>query len=129
MAKEELFRGLHGIIFKKIGLIKVHRGKSNPAAIMEAENILKNGGTIGIFPEGTRNRSENKLLKFRYGAVRLANKTNTQIIPFAIRGKYKLFRKGVELEFGEPIDISNMNTEDANSYLEQEVLKLYNNVK
>lgn len=129
MAKEELFKGLHGILFKKIGLIKVHRGKSNPAAIMEAENILKNGGTIGIFPEGTRNRSENKLLKFRYGAVRLANKTNTPIIPFAIRGKYKLFRKGVELEFGEPIDISNMNTEDANSYLEQEVLKLYNNVK
>jgi len=124
MAKEELFKGLHGWIFKNIGLIKVYRGKSNPRAIMEAENILKNGGTIGIFPEGTRNRTENEILKFRFGAVRIAKKTNTKIVPFAIRGKYKLFRKGVELEFGQPIDVSKMELEEANKYLENEVLKL-----
>lgn len=125
MAKEELFKGLHGVLFRKIGLIKVHRGKSsNPIAIIEAEKILENGGTIGIFPEGTRNRSKNELLKFRYGAVRLAKKTNTKIIPFAIKGKYKLFRKSVKLEFGEPIDFSEMELEEANRYLENQVLKL-----
>ncbi len=124
MAKEELFKGLHGVLFKKIGLIKVHRGKSNPIAIIEAENILQNGETIGIFPEGTRNRSKNELLKFRYGAVRLAKKTNTKIIPFAIRGKYRLFRKCVELEFDKPMDVSKMELEEANRYLEKQVLKL-----
>lgn len=129
MAKEELFKGIHGLIFKNIGLIKVNRNQSNPGAVLSAEQILKNGGTIGIFPEGTRNRTENEILKFRTGAVRIAKNTNTKILPFAIRGKYKLFRKGIEIEFGKPIDVSNMEVEEANSYLEQEVLKLYNNVK
>ena len=92
MAKEELFKGLHGILFRKMGLIKINRGKSNPGAVIEAENILNNGGTIGIFPEGTRNKGKDELLKFRYGAVRIAQKTNTKILPFAIRNKYKLFK-------------------------------------
>jgi len=124
MAKEELFKGLHGIILKNMGLIKVHRGKSNPKAVIEAEEILKNGGTIGIFPEGTRNKSAEELLKFRYGAVRIAQKTNTPILPFAIRNKYKIFRKSVVIEFGKPIDVSKMELEEANEYLRNEVLKL-----
>lgn len=124
MAKEELFKGLHGMIFKKIGLIKIHRNRSNPLAVIEAENILKQGGTIGVFPEGTRNRTENELLKFRHGTVVIAKKTNTKILPFAIKGKYKLFRKGVIIEFGKPIDVSEMEVEEANEYLRNEVLKL-----
>lgn len=124
MAKEELFKGLHGIIFEKIGLIKIHRNKSNPLAVIEAENILKQGGTIGIFPEGTRNRTENELLKFKHGTVVIAKKTNTKIMPFAIKGKYKLFRKGLIIEFGKPIDVSKMELEEANEYLRNEVLKL-----
>lgn len=124
MAKEELFKGLHGIIFEKIGLIKIHRNKSNPLAVIEAENILKQDGTIGVFPEGTRNRTENELLKFRYGTVVIAKKTNTKILPFAIKGKYRIFRKGVIIEFGKPIDVSKMEVEEANGYLRNEVLKL-----
>lgn len=124
MAKEELFKGLHGIIFEKIGLIKIHRNKSNPLAVIEAENILKEGGTIGVFPEGTRNRTENELLKFKHGTVVIAKKTNTKIMPFAIKGKYKLFRKDVIIEFGKPIDVSKMELEEANEYLRNEVLKL-----
>lgn len=124
MAKEELFKGIHGWLFNKIGLIKVHRGKSNPQAVIEAEKILKNGGTVGIFPEGTRNRSNEELLKFRYGTVAIAKKTNTLILPFAIKGQYKLFRKGVILEFGKPIDVEKMDLEEANKYLRNEVLNL-----
>ena len=124
MAKEELFKGLHGVIFSKIGLIKVHRGRSNPKAVIEAEKVLNNGGTVGIFPEGTRNRNNEELLKFRHGAVAIAQKTNTLILPFAIKGKYKLFKKGVILEFGEPIDVVKMELEEANEYLRNEVLNL-----
>ena len=124
MAKEELFKGIHGWLFNKIGLIKVHRGKSNPQAVIEAEKILKNGGTVGIFPEGTRNRNNEELLRFRHGTVAIAKKTNTLILPFAIKGKYKLFRKGVVLEFGKPIDVVKMDLEEANEYLRNEVLNL-----
>lgn len=124
MAKEELFKGLHGRVFYKMGLIKINREKANPSAVMEAEKILNKGGTIGIFPEGTRNRTGEELLKFRHGAVAIAKKTNSFILPFAIKGKYKLFRKSVILEFGRPIDVSNMEIEKGNEYLKNEVLKL-----
>ena len=124
MAKEELFKGLHGMIFKHMGLIKVYRGKSNPQAVIEAENILNNGGTVGIFPEGTRNKGKEELLKFRHGTVAIAKRTNTLILPFAIKNKYKVFRKSVVIEFGKPIDVSNMEIEEANSYLKNKVLNL-----
>ena len=124
MAKEELFKGLHGILFKKIGLIKVYRGRSNPNAVIEAENILNQGGTIGVFPEGTRNKGTEELLKFRHGAVKIAKKTGTKIQPFAIKNKYKIFRKSVVLEFGKTIDVSKMEIEEANEYLRNQVLNL-----
>ena len=124
MAKESLFKGIHGKILESIGTIKIHRNKSNPIAIKEAEEILKQGGAVGIFPEGTRNRTNQELLKFRHGAVEIAKKTNTPIIPFAIKGDYKLFKKGLSIEFGKPINISHMEVEEANNYIKNEVLNI-----
>lgn len=125
MAKEEVYFGLHGLVFKALGVIKVYKNKSgNVRAVMEAERILNNGGTIGIFPEGTRNRTKEELQKFKHGTVVMAQKTNTHILPFAIRGKYKVFNKDLTLEFGKPIDVTNMETEEANKYLRNEVLNL-----
>ncbi len=124
MAKESLFKGIHGQIYKSIGVIKVYRTKSNPKAVLEAEEILKNGGAVGIFPEGTRNKTKQELLKFRHGAVAIANKTNSKIIPFAIKGKYKLFKRKLKIEFGKAIDISQFEIEEANNYIRNEVLEL-----
>lgn len=124
MAKNELFKGPVGVIFDKIGLIRIYPNKSNQMAVIDAENVLNQGGTIGIFPEGTRNRTEKELLNFKKGTVRMAKATNTKILPFAIRKDYKLFRKSVVIEFGNVIDVSQMEIEEANSYLEGEVLKL-----
>ena len=124
MAKESLFKGIHGKIFENIGLIKVYRTKSNPMAIVEAEKILKQGGAVGIFPEGTRNKTGKELLNFRHGAVAIAKQANAKIIPFAIRGKYRLFRKGLEIEFGKPIEINQMEIEEANDYIRNEVLNI-----
>ena len=124
MAKESIFKGIHGKLFEEIGLIKVYRTKSNPLAVMEAEKILNNGGTIGIFPEGTRNKTNQELLKFRHGAVAIAKKSKVPIIPFAIKGKYRLFRKGLTIEFGKPVEVHNLETEEANEIIRNEVLKL-----
>ena len=124
MAKETLFKGIHGFLFKQIGFIKVYRTKSNPEAILEAEEILKNGGTIGIFPEGTRNKTEEELLRFKRGAVTIAQKANCKIVPFAIKGEYQLFRKKLVIEFGKPVDVAQMELEKANEYIRNEVLNL-----
>ena len=125
MAKEEVYFGLHGLIFKALGVIKIYKNKSgNVKSVMEAERILNNGVTIGIFPEGTINRTKEELQKFKHGTVVMAQRTNTNIVPFAIRGKYKVFNKDLTLEFGKPIDVTNMETEEANKYLKNEVLNL-----
>ena len=124
MAKESIFKGLHGKLLEAIGIIKVYRTKSNPAAVVEATQILEQGGAIGIFPEGTRNKTNEELLKFRHGAVAIAQKANSPIIPFAIKGQYKLFRKGLIIEFGKPVDVSQMETEEANNYIRNAVLEL-----
>ena len=57
-------------------------------------------------------------------SVAIAKQTGAKILPFAIKGKYKIFRKGVEIEFGKPIDISNMEVEEANDFVKNEVLKI-----
>ena len=124
MAKDSLFKGLHGKILESIGIIKVNRSKSNPMAIVEAAEVLENGGTVGIFPEGTRNRTEKELLKFRHGAVAIAKKANCRIVPFAIKGEYKIFRKSLTIEFGKPMNIEKLEVEQANDMLKEEVLKL-----
>lgn len=124
MAKESLFKGIHGLIFKGMGLIKVYRTKKNPVAVLEAVEILKSNGTIGIFPEGTRNRTEDELLRFKSGAVRMAKEANSKIVPFAIKGEYKLFKKKLIIEFGKPLDVSEMESEKANEILREEVLNL-----
>ena len=54
----------------------------------------------------------------------MAKKTKSPIVPFAITGDYKLFRKGIKIEFGEPIDISKMELQEANEYLMQKVEEL-----
>ena len=97
LAKKEAFKGLHGKMFEGIGLIKVDRTKANPLAVMQSESVLKQGGIIGIFPEGTRNKTEEQVLPFKKGTVTIAQKTNTPIVPFAISGNYKPFHKSVTI--------------------------------
>lgn len=124
LAKSDLFKLVHGWIFRKIGMIPVYRDKQNAGAIIEAEKVLEKGGAIGVFPEGRRNRTKEDLLPFRKGAVRLAKKTKTPILPCAITGKYRLFRKGLQLEIGKPIQIDHLEIEEANEKLQKEILKI-----
>lgn len=125
MAKEEVSSGIFKPIFDSVGIIRVYKDKSkNVQSVLDAENLLRNGGTLGIFPEGTRNRTEKTLLRFKTGTVKIAKETKTKIIPFAIRGNYKPFRTGLEIEFGTPIDISNLEIKEANDLLKNEILKL-----
>ena len=124
MAKESIFKGLHGKLLEAIGIIKVYRTKGNPMAVIEATQVLEKGGAIGIFPEGTRNKTNEELLKFRHGAVAIAQKAKAPIIPFVIKGKYRLFREGLIIEFGKPVDVSKMELEEANNFIRNKVLDL-----
>ena len=118
MAKKEYFDNYKTKwFFKMVGCISVNRNTKDIKATEEAINILKNGGAIGIFPEGTRNKTKEKLLPFKYGTVSMAKKTNATIVPFAIRGEYKFRSKNLKVIFGKPFKIDNMQIEEANNKL------------
>lgn len=91
--------------------------------ILSAIDKVKNGISIFIFPEGTRNRDKDDsttLLPFKDGSFKIAQKTGCKIIPVAITGTNKIFedqfpwaRKGkVIIEYGEPITFKELSPED-----------------
>ena len=124
LAKSELFHGIPCWFFRHMGMIPVYSEKGNMKAVLAAEKVLEKGGAIGIFPEGKRNYTEQELLPFRTGAVRLAKQAVCPIVPCAITGEYRLFRKGIQIKFGKPISIEAFEIKDANQMLQEEIRKL-----
>ncbi len=116
LAKDELMRGPLKIIFKNLGIIPVNRRTKDKAALETAVKYLNDEKLIGIFPEGTINRTEDIIMPFKYGAVKMARDTRTPIIPFIITGKYKPFERNIKIQFMEPITVSD-NLEEANEKL------------
>ncbi len=106
MSKAELFKNrILAYIFRKLGAFPVERGKKDGNALSRAEEILLNGNLLGIFIEGTRSKT-GELQAPKSGAVMLAFKTNTPIVPISISvkggGKLRIFHK-VTISYGDPI--------------------------
>lgn len=116
LAKDELMRGPLKIIFKNMGIIPVNRRTKDKAALETAVQYLNDEKLIGIFPEGTINRTEDVIMPFKFGAVKMARDTRTPIIPFVITGKYKPFERNIKIQFMEPITVAD-NLEEANEKL------------
>lgn len=105
LAKKELFKSkISSWFFKSMACIPVDRKNHEDESKNEAIKILNNNEVLGIFPEGTTNKT-NKLLEFKYGAVSFAKKTNAYIVPFSITGKYKIWRKSIKIKYGKPYKV------------------------
>lgn len=125
MAKKEYFDSKLAWFFKLVGCISVNRSIHDKEATKQALDILKSGGAIGLFPEGTRNKTKDKLLlPFKFGAVSMASKTNATIVPFGITGDYKFRSKNLTIKYGKPFKVENMTLEEANNKLFEEVKNL-----
>ncbi len=105
LAKDSLAKGIKGLLFRSMGIIPVNRKIHDKNALKTAEEELLNEKVIGIFPEGTINRTEEVTIPFKIGAVKMAQDTDTLLVPFTITGKYKLFRKSVVIEFYSPYKV------------------------
>lgn len=105
LAKDSLAKGIKGLLFRSMGIIPVNRKIHDKNALKTAEDELLNEKVIGIFPEGTINRTEEVTIPFKIGAVKMAQDTDTLLVPFTITGKYKLFRKSVVIEFYSPYKV------------------------
>lgn len=125
LSKKEYFEGRFRNFFKAVGCIRVDRESHDGKAKKEALEYLKKGSAIGLFPEGTRNRTDKELLEFKKGAVKMAKESGAIIIPFAINGDFKFRSKNLILRFGSCFTVgSEDDIGEANEKLRNTILKL-----
>ncbi|MEF3301834.1 lysophospholipid acyltransferase family protein [Paenibacillus sp. GYB003] len=115
MAKAELFNiPVFGRLIASLGAFPVKRGGVSKESIRHALQLLGEGGVLGIFPEGTRGGGG----MGKKGAASLALRSGATVIPVAIIGEYKPFRK-MKIVYGEPVDLSRIREESNSDSLEQ----------
>lgn len=91
MAKVELFKiPVVSAVIRAIGTISVNRGTRDIAAIKSAIRYLKAGEKVGIFPEGTRVKTDGGK-KAKTGAVQIADQMSVPIVPIYISRKKPVF--------------------------------------
>jgi 1-acyl-sn-glycerol-3-phosphate acyltransferase len=105
LIKQEMFAGVVGTLLRWIGQIPVKRGEADRTALTSALSVLKAGGVVGIFPEGTR--GEGDVASAQNGAAWLARVGGAVVLPVACRGTYqaKGWRPPVDVLIGEPFHL------------------------
>ena len=107
-----------GIFLGWMKVIPVNRDGNDAKAVVEAIKCLKNGQKLGVFPEGTRNKTDAEFLPFKSGAALMAIKAKVPIQPMLIYKKPRWFRM-THIIMGEPFELS----EYYDVRLTEEVLK------
>jgi 1-acyl-sn-glycerol-3-phosphate acyltransferase len=108
LVKREMFRGVVGWALPRIGQLGVRRGEPDRRPLMAAVGVLRGGGLVGVFPEGTR--GEGDMAAARHGAAWLARAAGARVLPVVVRGTRRnggrrRFRPRVDVMVGEPLDI------------------------
>jgi 1-acyl-sn-glycerol-3-phosphate acyltransferase len=114
MGKSELFEGRWGRLLVRLGAFPVRRGEADHDALATAREILRQGGLLALFPEGTRVRDPDSLGAPRRGAGRLALESGAPLIPAALSGTDHLFAgplprpTRVQVAFAPPIAVGEL---------------------
>lgn len=114
MAKGELFeKRILGKLLTGIHAFPVKRGISDRNALRTGLKILKNNDTLGLFPEGTRSKT-GEVGQPLAGAGFFALRSNAVIIPCAIIGPYKAWKK-LTVVYGKPMDIEHYRSNNTSA--------------
>jgi 1-acyl-sn-glycerol-3-phosphate acyltransferase len=105
MAKKELFElPILGTMIRGLGAYAVDRQGSATAAIRRSLEVLRGGGAIGIFPEGTRNRSGE--VTPAPGVALLASLAKAPVVPACVLGSDRALRLArIKVAFGPPLEL------------------------
>lgn len=105
--KENMGNRFQTALFKSIGVIFVDRDKPELSSMRECINALKEGQTLSICPEGTRNKVNRELQPLHSGAAMFAIHSRARVVPYVVHHKGKLFRRNY-LAVGDPVDLSDL---------------------
>ncbi len=113
------------------GMIYVDRldPVSRKESLLKMIRVLVSGSSVLLFPEGGWNNTENLTVqKLFSGPYKLSKSTKREVVPistFNEPGSNKIY-----IRVGNPIDLSNMDKKDANTYLRDELAtKMYNQIE
>lgn len=84
LTKREMFEGRLSGFLRQTGQIPLDRFGADPGAVRSALRVVRDGGVVGIFPEGTR--SSGRLDRFHHGAAYLALVTGAPVVPVMLIG-------------------------------------------
>lgn len=115
MAKKELFSvPLINRLIRNLGAYPVARGSADLGAIRRSIEILQQGGSIVIFPQGTRcPRRDPLTTPLKNGAVMIAHRAGVPILPVYLDNKNyrpRLFRP-FRVVYGKPLTPEELGIE------------------
>ncbi len=129
LGKKELFAiPLWGRALCAAEFIEVDRSNHVRAvqSIDRAKQLIRDGVSIYLAPEGTRSR-DGKLNKLKKGGFHLARDTGTPIVPVAIRGTIDILPRGtrvmrtgkrVDVTIGAPIEVEGRSVDELMRHVE-----------
>ncbi len=88
---------LIGKLIRYLGAFPINVERATKESFREALEALHDGAVLVIFPEGTRELSDGKLLPFKPGVIRIAMKTGASILPVTIKGANRVWAKDHKL--------------------------------
>lgn len=101
IAKKELKKNFFmRCLFRWVNAIVIDRENMDFESLKKIIKLLKENKVVCIFPEGTRNKTEDMALPFKQGIEVISQKTNTPILVTAIGKNPGIFRKN-KLYIGE----------------------------
>ena len=105
----------------RIGSLFILRGDARESlkTISEGVDMIKDGYSLVIFPEGTRSRG-GQMGEFKPGSLKLATKAKTVVVPLTINGSYKMYEEPgqitknvtIEITVHKPVDTSQMDRKE-----------------
>ncbi len=117
IGKAELYKNpfLKLILDNGLRSIAIERGAADTSALETAINIVKAGGSLAIFPEGTRSK-DGELLRFKSGTSLIVQQSNADVLPCNITYMDgKKFRSKVIVNVGKLISFEELGFTDNGS--------------
>ncbi|MGW8380340.1 lysophospholipid acyltransferase family protein [Streptomyces sp. ODS28] len=132
LIKKEAFVGPLDPFLQGIGQVKVDRESTDRQAVTDALGVLRNGGVLGIFPEGTR--GEGDFASLRSGLAYFAVRSGAPVVPVAVLGsndrRSRLvpgvppLRGRVDLVFGDPFEAGDGSGRRTRSALDEATVRI-----
>jgi len=113
IGKKELWANkLVSALFNNMNMIPVDRHNSDMEAMRACMRVTREGGILGIFPEGTRHH-KGLMEELESGVGLIALRSRVPLVPVYIVGKVKLFRP-LHVYVGEPIPTEDLREQGVN---------------